>query len=163
MYAQWAVATNAAIDASGTESQDRPAGAAQKLNFSPPQRREALAALRDRFGQCEAVLLSTCNRVELYLVRQTHGHPPHIGVGRIPRRRPRRESRGIAIELIRKKRARRGEPLFSVASSLDSMVLGETQIVGQVREAYETAALPAPPGRCSIRCFSGHRPWPGRS
>lgn len=111
----------------------------EKLNFSPPQRREALAALRERFGQCEAVLLSTCNRVELYVVRQTHGHP-----------RPNELAEFIAAgrevnlaefqsSLYEKSERDVVSHLFCVASSLDSMVLGETQIAGQVREAYETA------------------------
>ncbi|HEX4054925.1 MAG TPA: glutamyl-tRNA reductase [Tepidisphaeraceae bacterium] len=113
----------------------------EKLNFSPPQRREALAALRDRFGQCEAVLLSTCNRVELYLVRQKHGHPraselaEFLAAGR--------DVNLVELQSSLYEKSERDvvSHLFSVASSLDSMVLGETQIVGQVREAYETARV----------------------
>ena len=114
----------------------------ERLAFSAEQRRAAVDAFRARFAGCEAVLLSTCNRVELYVgwageagrewpaVREVaeflgtfHSVPPtqfsdHLYV---------KTDRGVV------------EHLFSVSSSLDSMVLGETQILGQVREAYDVS------------------------
>jgi len=111
----------------------------EKLVFTPPQRKEALMNLRHRFGQCEAVLLSTCNRVELYVARQTHGHPRQLELAEFLG-----QSRGLKLEEFHSSLYEKSERevvthLFSVASSLDSMVLGETQILGQVREAYEAA------------------------
>src|SRR5205085_1871158 len=47
----------------------------EKLAFNTSQRREALASFRSSYPGCEAVLLSTCNRVELYVARHLHGHP----------------------------------------------------------------------------------------
>src|SRR5688572_4659373 len=47
----------------------------ERLAFNAGQCRAALEAFRARFPESEAVLLSTCNRVELYLARATHGHP----------------------------------------------------------------------------------------
>ncbi len=47
----------------------------ERLAFNPQQRAAAMAAFRKNFPECEAVLLSTCNRVELYTARQVHGHP----------------------------------------------------------------------------------------
>src|SRR4029453_15965072 len=47
----------------------------ERLAFSDAQRKAAVLAFRERFPQCEAVLLSTCNRVELYVGREGHGHP----------------------------------------------------------------------------------------
>ena len=44
----------------------------EKLAFSADQRDEAIAAFRERFPDWEAVLLSTCNRVELYVARAAH-------------------------------------------------------------------------------------------
>src|SRR3954465_6341427 len=49
----------------------------EKLAFTPEQRAAALAALRQRYDGVEAVLLSTCNRVELYAARALHGRPKH--------------------------------------------------------------------------------------
>jgi glutamyl-tRNA reductase len=111
----------------------------EKLVFTSPQRKEALMNLRQRFGQCEAVLLSTCNRVELYVARQTHGHPKQLELAEFLG-----QSRGLKLEEFQSSLYEKSERdvvthLFSVASSLDSMVLGETQILGQVREAYDAA------------------------
>lgn len=111
----------------------------EKLAFSPAQQQDALARFRQRFPDSEAVLISTCNRVELYAARPHHGHPRteemiqflaefHDAPGAV-----------FSSHLYHKSDNAVIEHLFSVASSLDSMVLGETQILGQVRSAYETA------------------------
>ena len=52
-----------------------PLGVRERLAFDSAQRRAAVAAFRERFPAAEAVLLSTCNRVELYVGREGHGHP----------------------------------------------------------------------------------------
>jgi glutamyl-tRNA reductase len=111
----------------------------EKLVFTPPQRHEALTGLRRQFADCEAVLLSTCNRVELYVARQTHGHPKQQELVEFLG-----QSRGLKLHEFQSNLYEKSERdvithLFSVASSLDSMVLGETQILGQVREAYDAA------------------------
>jgi len=111
----------------------------ERLALNGEQRTEALAAFRARFDGCEAVLLSTCNRVELYAARAVHGHPRHqemldflAGFCSIP-------PAEFRDHLYLKAQRDVVEHLFTVASSLDSMVVGETQILGQVREAYEAA------------------------
>jgi glutamyl-tRNA reductase len=109
----------------------------EKLAFDAKQCRHAVAAFRAKFEQCEAVLLSTCNRVELYIGRPAHAHPTvEEMVGFLA------EFHGIGAELFRAHLYHKVdrdvvEHLFSVSSSLDSMVLGETQILGQVRDAYD--------------------------
>src|SRR2546423_7258181 len=111
----------------------------EKLAFNAQQRAEALARFRERFEGSEAVLVSTCNRVELYVGRAVHGHPrPEEMVeflagfhGLSPAAFGNHVYQKIDREVV--------EHLFAVASSLDSMVLGETQILGQVRDAYEVA------------------------
>jgi glutamyl-tRNA reductase len=111
----------------------------ERLAFSPDERKSALLALRDRFDQCEAVLLSTCNRVELYMARQTHGHPrvPELAEFLAGNRNLKVEE--FQSHLYEKSERDVVRHLFSVAASLDSMVLGETQILSQVREAYDAA------------------------
>ena len=111
----------------------------ERLAFNAEQRSAAMAAFRTKFPECEAVLLSTCNRVELYVALEVHSHPRaeeaaeflsnfhSVPMGNLQPHWYRLSGR----ELV--------EHLFNVASSLDSMVLGETQILGQVREAYEAA------------------------
>jgi glutamyl-tRNA reductase len=85
----------------------------------------------------EAVLLSTCNRTELYLVTDHEldqgalqgmlPQPPGIDAGELPSFTYVRHENAVV------------EHLFRVVSSLDSMMLGEPQIQGQVRSAYESA------------------------
>ena len=114
----------------------------EKLAFSPAARDAAARALRERFPACEAVLLSTCNRVELYVARGGTYHSPHPDVGELADFLA--ATHGLAAGQFRphlyhhagRDAARH---LFRVASSLDSLVLGENQILGQVRDAYEAA------------------------
>jgi glutamyl-tRNA reductase len=111
----------------------------ERLAFTPEQRLEALDALRREFDGCEAVLLNTCNRVELYVARAVHGEPRHDQMRSFLAR-----VRGLAVRDLDRhlyEKAERDviEHLFAVASSLDSMVIGETQIIGQVRDAYDAA------------------------
>ncbi len=112
----------------------------ERLAFSSDQRNQALAEVRQKFPECEAVLLSTCNRTEIYLARPTHGHPREqeltgflAGFRNVP-------PEEFENNLYSKSERDVISHLFSVAASLDSMVVGETQILGQVREAYEAAA-----------------------
>src|SRR5688500_1697108 len=109
----------------------------EKLAFDAKQCRHAVAAFHAKFEQCEAVLLSTCNRVELYIGRSAHTHPTVEEMVTFLA-----EFHGIGTEIFRehlyhKKDRDVVEHLFTVGSSLDSMVLGETQILGQVRDAYD--------------------------
>jgi glutamyl-tRNA reductase len=111
----------------------------ERLAMNAEERDAAVAALRQRFEGCEAVLLSTCNRVELYASRPVHGHPrPEELIDFLAELRhvPADEFRS---HLYHKNERAAVEHLFTVASSLDSMVIGETQILGQVREAYDAA------------------------
>ena len=85
----------------------------------------------------EAVLLSTCNRTELYL-GLSEGASPDSAVEVLAQhaRISVEDARGYLYTF----EERRGvEHLFRVVSSLDSMILGEPQIQGQVKNAYERA------------------------
>jgi glutamyl-tRNA reductase len=111
----------------------------EQLAFSSEQRRDALIALRDKFPETEAVLLSTCNRVELYIARPVHGHPRPEEMASFLANLKNLPPTTFEPHLYHKAERDAVEHLFSVAGSLDSMVIGETQILGQVREAYEFA------------------------
>lgn len=111
-----------------------------KLAFSPAQAIEALHQLRSRFPGTEAVLLSTCNRVELYTAAEDDAAAPTqeevaAFFADFHGLRP--------VEFFDDLFERSGEDavrhLFTVAASLDSMVLGEAQILSQVKQAYDTA------------------------
>jgi len=112
----------------------------ERLAFSADQAAVALARFRDRFPGREGVLLSTCNRVEFYAAGEPGAEPPQAEqlVSFLA------ECRGIEAGMLAPVLAReRGEGvarhLFSVAAGLDSMVLGEPQILAQVKQAWALA------------------------
>ena len=94
----------------------------------------------------EAVLLSTCNRVEIYAVVETfHGGLSDL-TGVLARHSgtdPGHLSRGLHVHYA----AGAVEHLFAVAAGLDSMVVGDAQILGQLRSAYATADKAGTVGR----------------
>jgi glutamyl-tRNA reductase len=116
-----------------------PLAVREKLAFSGEQRTSALAAFRARFADAEAVLLSTCNRVELYVARGVHGHPRAEEMVEFLAAFHCVPAPEVARHFYHKADRQAVCHLFSVTSSLDSMVLGETQILGQVRQAYDLA------------------------
>jgi glutamyl-tRNA reductase len=99
------------------------------------------STLSDLIGQShvnEAVLLSTCNRVEVYAaVRAFHGGLADIGA--ILSERAGMDTNTLASHLYVRYDLEAIRHAMRVASGLDSMVVGEAQILGQLREAYATA------------------------
>ncbi len=99
-------------------------------------------------GLSELVILSTCNRVELYGV---------TGETRVQARRLFETLSGTHVDFssyVYSKEGREAvEHLFSVASGLDSMVIGETEITGQVKQAYLAAQESKITGRITNRLF----------
>ncbi|HEX2473210.1 MAG TPA: glutamyl-tRNA reductase [Lacipirellulaceae bacterium] len=112
----------------------------ERLAFTPAQANDALAAWCVAHPDVEAVLLSTCHRVELYAAAQSANAPvddsaiaAHLaGFHNVPIE----EITGQLVTLQGEEVVRH---LFRVAASLDSMVLGEAQILSQVKQAYELA------------------------
>jgi glutamyl-tRNA reductase len=112
---------------------------------TPVEVREKLAVQRSRLQCCgcrlklrggldEVVLLSTCNRVEIYGVSPwIHGRVQQLF----------QELTGSDFDftphLYVKEGAEAAKHLFAVASGLDSLVIGETEITGQVKNAYQAA------------------------
>lgn len=107
-----------------------------RLSFSEKVLPEALVALRSRIDGAGAVILSTCNRSEIYVSHASGMEELH------------HEIRGFLAEWHGVAESEFGEALyeyddketaghlFRVASSLESVVVGEEQILGQVRDAY---------------------------
>lgn len=113
----------------------------ERLAFDEAKVDRALDELVARYD-CEAVIVSTCNRVELYLARAPMRAAP--GVDLVAEFLA--EFHGLPADEIRPHLAERrnGEAvrhLFRVASSLDSLIVGEAQIAGQVKRSYERALL----------------------
>ncbi len=112
----------------------------EKLAFQPNQVVEALAKMRTTFPHSEAVLLSTCNRVEIYTAAEDEENCPSAQqlINFVA------NYHGLAAEEIATElRSLDGEDairhLFTTAASLDSMVIGEAQILSQVKQAYDMA------------------------
>jgi glutamyl-tRNA reductase len=113
----------------------------ERVAFDASQRQAALMALAERFPGIEAVLLSTCNRVELYAgLPDLPSQPGAAALVEFLSSFHRMPAEALRPHLYEKSNRAMVEHLFAVASSLDSMVLGESQILGQVREAYDAAA-----------------------
>ena len=111
-----------------------------------------LAALRQSGGADEAVILSTCNRVEIYAVSRM-SDAEAIGALRkvlfaTPTTGPPLEKEVYAL-----KEPQSFEHLFRVAAGLDSMVLGETEILGQLKKAYDLALQHKHTGRVLNKAF----------
>lgn len=112
----------------------------QLLAFSPDQVEAALAQWQTEFPLAELVLLSTCNRVELYVAAMEAENLPSFEqlIGAIV------DFRGISPDavtghlttLVDQDALRH---VYRVASSLESMVIGESQILAQVKQAYQAA------------------------
>ena len=107
---------------------------------------KVLCELLTREHVAEALLLSTCNRVEVYAVVQSF----HGGLADITAVLARQSA--IALDQLSDHlyvhyAAAGVEHLFSVAAGLDSMVIGEQQILGQLRAAYTGAEQAGTVGR----------------
>src|ERR1700709_2378884 len=86
----------------------------------------------------EVVVLSTCNRIEVY-ARCTHFHPAVGDVSAFLAAYSGAASEDFADRLYTYSDEAAVAHLFSVAAGLDSMIVGESEILGQVREAWQTA------------------------
>lgn len=118
----------------GINHHSAPLEVREKLAFPPETQTEALTALSARPGVAEAVLVSTCNRTEIYC-RADDVREVRAWLNAEAARS------GLAIEdhLYHHTETEAVRHAFRVASGLDSMVLGEPQILGQVKQSVRTA------------------------
>ncbi len=110
----------------------------ERLSFDDDDLVKAYRHATDMDAVDEAVILSTCNRVEIY------ANVPSYHAGFLALKRVLTEVRGVAPEELAEPLYSHWEQdaadhLFAVAAGLDSMVIGETQIHAQVREALRAA------------------------
>ncbi|MEO8160853.1 MAG: glutamyl-tRNA reductase [Arenimonas sp.] len=117
----------------GLNHQTAPLALRERVAFDAAALPAALAALRAQPGVEEVALLSTCNRTEIYAeVSEGHESVPAQWLA---------HSQGLDAAALSTYLYRHGDEaavrhLFRVATGLDSMVLGEPQILGQVKEAW---------------------------
>ncbi len=122
----------------GCSHHSTPIEVRERIAFAAEEYEPALTLFRERFPECESVLLNTCNRVEWYVgapndevipsadlmiefVAQFHHVHPEL----------------FRTHFLTLEDQQAVEHLFVVVSSIDSLVLGESQIAAQVSEAYE--------------------------
>jgi glutamyl-tRNA reductase len=122
----------------GISHRTAPVELRERFALPPPRIPEALTALRQQELAEEAVLVCTCNRTELYVQSQTPAPEAFAALLKFFH-----EFTGQA-EVVQEAFYTLSEPhslehLFKVAAGLDSMVLGETEILGQLKKAYELA------------------------
>ena len=142
-----------------------PLAVRERLAFaSADDLNRAYRYLRTIFPQSEHVVLSTCNRVEIYTAQDETASDPGRNRAATPtqeqvaeflsefHRIPRDEFYGM---LLAEKGPEAVRHLFEVSSSLDSMVLGEPQIVNQVKEAYRVAQENNACGQLTHKLFQG--------
>jgi len=120
----------------------------ERLAVSPSTLRCSACRLKIGGGLEEVVLLSTCNRVEVYGVASkvngnVHGLFRHLSA----------DDHDFSPHLYIHEGEDAVRHLFSVAGGLDSMVVGETEITGQLKHAYQTAHESRLTGRVLNRAF----------
>lgn len=123
----------------GASHHTAPLDLRERIDFSKRGIPQALAQLTAQPGLAEAVILSTCNRAEIYVACDDHGHARREVAGFITRYHGVPESE-LASHLYARTDAEVARHLFRVAAGLDSLMVGEPQILGQVKDAYAIAS-----------------------
>ncbi|MHC4741293.1 MAG: glutamyl-tRNA reductase [Planctomycetota bacterium] len=134
----------------GLNHKTAPVEIREKLAFDAAQTSEALCELKSRFSGAEFVLISTCNRVEVYSAGE-EVDPDRLALFVS-------EFHGLEIDefedyLYSYENEDAVRHLLTVASSLDSLVVGEAQIIGQVKESYRLACAAKTAGKVLNRLF----------
>ena len=120
----------------GLEHERAPLGLLERVTVADSDLAKVLGLLRDRANLSESVVLSTCLRTEVYAVVDRFHDAVHeiqevladkagVGLGEIEEHAAVRFDDAVAVHL------------FSVASGLESAVLGEGEVLGQVRRSWE--------------------------
>ena len=122
----------------GLNHQTAPVELRERVAFADDRLRGALADLRALPGVHEVALLSTCNRTELYAVADDEGRALVNWLATHPDD-PAGDAASLQAYLYRHADHAAARHLFRVATGLDSMVLGEPQILGQVKQAWSAA------------------------
>ncbi|MEQ1946912.1 MAG: glutamyl-tRNA reductase [Bryobacteraceae bacterium] len=122
----------------GLSHHTAPVEVRERLAFEEKGLPEALDHLRSRPGMIEGMILSTCNRVEIAVTADEKSDPQEAVQQFIAETR-RVEPGWVSPYLYNYNGPEAIRHLFRVASSLDSMVVGEPQILGQLKNAYALA------------------------
>ncbi|HEX4116395.1 MAG TPA: glutamyl-tRNA reductase [Solirubrobacteraceae bacterium] len=129
----------------------------ERLAFSESQAVEFARLLAESSEVHEAVVISTCNRTEIYLVVGEAGgtlvKAETDVLGLLARRASIRPTE-LAQEIYSPRNCEAARQLYRVTAGLESMILGEAEIQGQVKRAYEAAMAAGTTGPLSNRLFA---------
>ena len=138
----------------GVSHKTAPLELRERLALTEGHAAGVLGELRASEPVAEAAAVSTCNRTEIYLVAADPVEAESLALSALAR-----EAGIRPTELVESLYSLRGSAaarhLFSVASGLDSMILGEAEIQGQVKRAYELALVEGATGPVLNRLFRG--------
>jgi glutamyl-tRNA reductase len=132
----------------GISYRTAPIGIRERFAVAPSQLVPQICRLQVENELDEVVLLSTCNRVEIYGVKR---HAPRSSDSLL--KALGRSELDFRLQGYVRENEEAVRHLFRVACGLDSMVLGETEVIGQVKTAYEAARTAHLTGRVLNRVF----------
>ncbi len=139
----------------GVSHKTAPVGVRERLAVVPETMDAVLAELTALPSVREAALLSTCNRVEIYAAVDSDADRAARGLSEALARRAGVAPLELGTHLYERRDAEAVAHLFRVASSLDSLVLGEPQILGQTKQAHDAAKRHGSAGAILNACFEG--------
>ncbi|MFH2056967.1 MAG: hypothetical protein ABIJ61_13495, partial [bacterium] len=124
----------------------------EPLQLSNEDLAEAQALFSSLPGVLESIIVSTCNRIEFYFVCQVD-YSPWQTVQTFYRRLRDLDIASLRPKFYVESGRQVAAHLFHVAAGIDSMVLGENQIVGQLRDAYSSSCAVKSSGKIIHRLF----------
>ena len=139
----------------GVNHRTTPVGLRERLAFAGSKQPEAAQQIKALPGFAESVVLSTCNRVEIYSKRENADARGGFDslLEYLANHFSLTDAERAAITSYHLSETEAARHLFRVVSGLDSMVLGETEIFGQVKAAYEIALKAGATGRDLNKLF----------
>lgn len=130
----------------GMSHRTAPVAMLERASVPAAETRKVLDELLECADVSEALLVSTCNRVEVYAVVATF-HGGLADISRVLARQADATLDELTAHLYVHYAAAGAEHVFRVAAGLDSMVVGEPQILGQLRDSYAAAEQAGTVGR----------------
>jgi glutamyl-tRNA reductase len=139
----------------GLNHRTAPVEVRERVSFTAEQSRKAAEELRSRGILQETLVLSTCNRSEIYGVPPESSHECAPGLSSFLSEFHSVQPDVLGVSLYHHYDRAAVRHLFRVSAGLDSMLLGEAEILGQVREAYRYAHEYGATGPVLNRLFQG--------
>jgi len=146
----------------GVSHKTAPLDLRERLSLTEGRAVSALAELTAANGIHEAAAISTCNRTELYLIVSDPVEAESTALGVLTRQADIRPTE-LLSHLYSLRAGEAAFHLLQVTTGLDSMILGEAEIQGQVKRAYELAMVEGATGPVLNRLFRGALSAGGRA